>query len=430
MRTAVATSVLDAGAASERDRRIHERLEPSALGWIREVRLKYGPRVSLIDLSSGGALLQTNLRLRPGTDMVIEIIGNSVQTIPIRVLRSQLARISGDAAIYQGACEFRHPLDLSKTAEPGPGERGDVALRRLVMRRRREAGRAGGPDAQDGGQEVLRLLRAVQSTTLLDDPLSRELRGLLSDVVPALDRGEAGAVLRARLEERLRRVVPDVGIAIGATPVEARPGIETIYFSTARPDTGVINVEMPAGSCVPDWQFKLLQAGGYLLELLPQGPAEAQRTLDPAAESPAGVVVPPTPEGNVGWQKIVVRYREGQLLKGFTHDFHPSRSQFTLWPSINATPAERRFVPTSQLKAVFFVRDFDGNPLYTEPRTFEGSAAGRRLEVTFADDEVLLGTTLNYRPDGLGFFINPADQGGNNVRIFVVGGAIRHVRFL
>lgn len=429
MMTAVATSVLDTDAASERDRRIHERLEPSALGWIREVRLKYGPRVSLIDLSSGGALLQTNVRLRPGTDMVIEIIGNSVQTIPIRVLRSQLARISGDLAIYQGACEFRRPLDLSKTAESVRGERGDVALRRLVMRRRREAGRTGEPDAQDDGREVLRLLRSVQSTTLLDDPLSRELRGLLSDVVPALDRGEAGAVLRARLEERLRRSVPDVGIAIGATPVEARPGIETIYFSTARPETGVINVEMPAGSCVPDWQFKLLQAGGYLLELLPQGSGEAQRTLDPEAEAPV-VVVPPPPEGTVGWQRIVVRYRGGQLLKGFTHDFHPSRSQFTLWPAINSTPGERRFVPTAQLKAVFFVRDFDGNPLYTEPRTFEAPSAGRRLEVTFADGEVLLGSTLNYRPDGLGFFINPADQGGNNQRIFVVGGAIRHVRFL
>ncbi len=31
-------------------------------------------------------------------------------------------------------------------------------------------------------------------------------------------------------------------------------------------------------------------------------------------------------------------------------------------------------------EAVFFVRDFDGNPLYPEPRAFEGSAAGRRLK--------------------------------------------------
>ena len=55
---------------------------------------------------------------------------------------------------------------------------------------------------------------------------------------------------------------------------------------------------------------------------------------------------------------------------------------------------------------------------------------GRRIEVTFADDEVLLGSTLGYRPDGVGFFVTPADTRGNNVRVFVVSGAIRHVRFL
>jgi len=187
---------------------------------------------------------------------------------------------------------------------------------------------------------------------------------------------------------------------------------------------------MPEGSCVPDWQFKLLQAGGYLLELLPlaagsQGAAEA-----PAVPDGGGLVISPATPDATGWQKIVVRYREGRLLKGFTHDFHPSRTQFTLWPAVHSAPSERMHVPTSQLKAVFFVRDFAGNPGYSEPRTFDGAVAGRRLEVTFADDEVLLGSTLSYRPDGLGFFMNPADTRGNNLRVFVVGSAIRHVRFL
>jgi hypothetical protein len=36
------------------------------------------------------------------------------------------------------------------------------------------------------------------------------------------------------------------------------------------------------------------------------------------------------------WQKIVVRYQEGQILKGYTHDFSPARPQFSLWPSVNA----------------------------------------------------------------------------------------------
>ncbi len=426
MLSAVATTDT---AASARDRRTHERRAPSELGWIREVRLKYGPRVSLIDLSTGGALLQTDVRLRPGTDMVIEIVGSRIEAVPIRVLRSQLARISGDTAIYQGACEFKRPFDLEKArAVLAHADRGDVALRKLMLLRRQESRLAGDQSARGKGADLTDLLRSVQGNTLADDPLSRGLRDLLSEVVPALDRGEPGAVLRARLEERLRRTVPTVGIAIGATPVEARSGTETIYFAAAGLDAGVINVEMPEGSQIPDWQFRLLQAGGYLLEMLPSGSVEREHRAEAPVE--AIDVATPAPEAAVGWQKIVVRYREGRLLKGFTHDFHPSRTQFTLWPSINSAPSDRMYVPTSQLKAVFFVRDFNGNPDYRDGRAFGGHSAGRRLEVTFADDEVLLGSTLNYRPDGVGFFINPADALGNNLRVFVVGSAIRHVRFL
>ena len=426
MLSAVATTDT---AASARDRRTHERRAPSELGWIREVRLKYGPRVSLIDLSTGGALLQTDVRLRPGTDMVIEIVGSRIEAVPMRVLRSQLARISGDTAIYQGACEFKRPFDLEKArAVQAHADRGDVALRKLMLRRRQESRLAGDQGARGKGADLTDLLRSVQGNTLADDPLSRGLRDLLSEVVPALDRGEPGAVLRARLEERLRRTVPTVGIAIGATPVEARSGTETIYFAAAGLDAGVINVEMPEGSQIPDWQFRLLQAGGYLLEMLPSGSVEREHRAEAPVE--AIDVATPAPEAAVGWQKIVVRYREGRLLKGFTHDFHPSRTQFTLWPSINSAPSDRMYVPTSQLKAVFFVRDFNGNPDYRDARAFGGHSAGRRLEVTFADDEVLLGSTLNYRPDGVGFFINPADALGNNLRVFVVGSAIRHVRFL
>jgi hypothetical protein len=50
--------------------------------------------------------------------------------------------------------------------------------------------------------------------------------------------------------------------------------------------------------------------------------------------------------------------------------------------------------------------------------------------VTFEDGEVLRGTTLGYRKDGTGFFVQPADTGSNNMRVFVAPGAARSVRFL
>lgn len=424
------------------DRRSHPRVPTGELSWIREVRLKYGPRVSLIDLSDGGALVQTDVRLRPGSELVIEIVGPSVHAVPFRVLRSELARISDQGVIYQGACEFKRPLNLA-TASSGAARaaRWDVALKDLLLRRRNEVGLAGASAPQHPSGDLLQLLQSVHESARADDPLSRTLQEILSEIVPALNRAEPAAVLRSKLEGRLRRAVPRAGIAIRSAPVEAPAGSETIYFeSQGTSGPGVLNVQFPAGYRIADWEFRLLQAGSYLLELLPAGtepvessPADTDAESDGSEES-AGPLDAPTAQAAAepapGWRKIVVRYRDGRLSKGFTHDFHPSRPQFSLWPSVDAAPSERMFVPASQLKAVFFVRDFEGNADYVEQRTFDAAVEGRRIEVTFADDEVLLGSTLNYRTDGLGFFLSPADPRGNNLRVFVVSSAIRHVRFL
>jgi hypothetical protein len=65
-----------------------------------------------------------------------------------------------------------------------------------------------------------------------------------------------------------------------------------------------------------------------------------------------------------------------------------------------------------------------------ERQTFETPPHGRKLEVTFLDGEVIVGSTLNYRPEGLGFFLCPADPRSNNLRIFVVCGSVRRARFI
>ena len=57
------------------------------------------------------------------------------------------------------------------------------------------------------------------------------------------------------------------------------------------------------------------------------------------------------------------------------------------------------------------------------------SARGRRVTVTFVDGEVLRGATLGYNQNAPGFFVSPLDVTSNNIRIFVLAGAIRHVQF-
>jgi len=49
--------------------------------------------------------------------------------------------------------------------------------------------------------------------------------------------------------------------------------------------------------------------------------------------------------------------------------------------------------------------------------------------VTLNDEEVIVGTTLNYRSGGQGFFVTPIDPQANNIRVFVVAQSVRQVRF-
>ena len=129
--------------------------------------------------------------------------------------------------------------------------------------------------------------------------------------------------------------------------------------------------------------------------------------------------------------KVVVRYSDGRLIKGFTEDFFPNKEGFHLTPANNPSggPTE---VSIKDLKAIFVVRDFIGNRLYKERKKYiEGEKpSGKKVEVTFMDGEVLVGSTLGYDPKRQGFFIFPADPKSNNIRVYAVSSVVEKVRYL
>jgi hypothetical protein len=131
-----------------------------------------------------------------------------------------------------------------------------------------------------------------------------------------------------------------------------------------------------------------------------------------------------------GCSRIVIRYNSGQLHKGFTHHFLPAKGYVTLMPGPVVTPARSLAVPFTDLKAVFFVKDHDGNPGYQEVKTLDAAVTGRRVSVTFRDGEELVGTTVTYNGSGPGFFVQPADPHSNNERVFVVAQAVANLQFL
>jgi len=130
--------------------------------------------------------------------------------------------------------------------------------------------------------------------------------------------------------------------------------------------------------------------------------------------------------------KVIMRYANGKLIKGYTNDFFPNKPLFHVRSTESRPTDKGEEVSVKELKAVFFVKDFVGNAAYNEIKHFaEGQQySGRKVEVTFTDGEVLIGSTIGYDPSRLGFFVTPVDPQSNNLRVFVISASVRNFRFL
>lgn len=125
--------------------------------------------------------------------------------------------------------------------------------------------------------------------------------------------------------------------------------------------------------------------------------------------------------------KVAVRFKDGRVSKGTTHDFVPGKPFLHLHTQNSPEAVE---VQVEELKAIFFVKDFAGKPEYSESKGFPReipAAKGRKIVVVFKDNEVLTGYTFGYDPGRTGFFIMPTDDNSNNERVFVVRSAVKEV---
>ena len=166
---------------------------------------------------------------------------------------------------------------------------------------------------------------------------------------------------------------------------------------------------------------------------LPQAPLDLPAT-ETSRESAGSSHVEGFPHDEAERTKIVVHYRNGRVIKGYSYDFYPNKPHFHLLPPVAgfSFTDEAVEVRVEELKAVFFVKDFAGNPSYNERRYFAPDARppGRKVAVKFSDGETLVGSTVGYEPQRPGFFLIPADPRSNNLRVFVVAKAITAFRFL
>ncbi len=418
------------------DRRVHERLSPAALSGLMAVRLKYGPEVSFVDVSAGGAQLESPVTLRPGSTIVVQVQGPEGEVaVASRVLRCQVASLVPQPT-YRGAIEFKRLLDLGEFGAPGGAASivcGDHHARTLVEdleRLIRAVHLRQRPDSS-GFRAITHVGRAALAGTEMileiangkrpPAAFATELAWILREMTAGVEQDEPAAALFERVSARLWR---SVGVGLNLLESDARPTTsgDVIQFDVPASDdrsAAKLLVAFGPKAHPTEWQFHLLKATAHLVTLL--------REID-APES-ADQHEPESSECAFA-SKVVVRYMDGRMLKGYTSDFLATRPYFHLSPAAAGPSGPRVSVPIGHLKAVFFVREFDGQASHVESRAFEERAQGRKVEVAFLDDEVLVGTTLNYRPDGGGFTVFPADPQSNNLRVFVVASAVRHVRLL
>jgi hypothetical protein len=400
-------------------------------------------------LSGGGAQLETSgFRLNPGSTVVVELAGHRDESpIPSRVVRCQVTGLV-PSPTYRSALEFKRTLIMPVTAgvAPSPGLEANPIhehARLLLALRRLDASIFGQsaivPQASDSricpgiGVDVMSAVLAM-----IDTPAARragrrftgELATLFSIVSQGIDEDAAEDVLTDRLVERLRRTIPVRAIRVTETLAGSHE--DAIYFDVpfagGRHGTKLV-VEFPRQFRSEEWQFQYLKAAVHFFAVVRQiGQARAAVEQAPDPDDASALA----DQSGLPVSRAVVRYRDGRLLKGFTREFLASRGVVEVWPAADASVTAPVTVPFGQLKAVFFVRDFDGNAGYVPSAASSTSATnlrGRKVTVTFLDGEELTGVTLTYQAGGVGFFVHPLDD-QNNTRVFVISQSVRHIQFL
>ncbi len=108
------------------DRRAHPRIPPAKLA-VTSVRIPHRPSVSLVDLSSGGALLNLPFQIRPESRFALQLETSVEQlSMPFQLLRSYVAELKGGVT-YHAAGAFDNLLDVRALVQRASG-----AAQRLV----------------------------------------------------------------------------------------------------------------------------------------------------------------------------------------------------------------------------------------------------------------------------------------------------------
>ena len=166
------------------DRRAHPRIPSIKLRGAR-IRIQHRASVSLVDLSSGGALLELPFQAQPDTRFAVELHTPAERVeLPFQLLRCYVADLRGGVS-YHAAGAFDNLLDL-----PAMELRASGSVQRLIakLEQLRRSGEAAGTQMRSRAQFNERLVDVIVSLRRGDslDLVALRVKAHLTQAYPSL----------------------------------------------------------------------------------------------------------------------------------------------------------------------------------------------------------------------------------------------------
>jgi hypothetical protein len=94
------------------NRRQAHRFDASSISSLKSVHLGEGPEIKLINISMGGALIETQERMSPGSSVSLRVVTTeAVHLIEGRILRCN-ANTIGEGSVFQSAVTFNKDFTI------------------------------------------------------------------------------------------------------------------------------------------------------------------------------------------------------------------------------------------------------------------------------------------------------------------------------
>ncbi len=127
-------------------------------------------------------------------------------------------------------------------------------------------------------------------------------------------------------------------------------------------------------------------------------------------------------------EAVVLRYLNGDMEKCFIKPYISCSLKVV---QIIKEDGSVRTIQVKDLKAIFFVKEFEGKDHKEgswEEEDPNGLKAGKKVIVTFKDGEKMKGKVLSDWMKGEGFFLYPIEKDSNNLKVFVVKTSILDIK--